>query len=140
MYKFDHDWFSQNIPNLTQLFKGFSGDKLNILEIGSFEGRSTVWFLENTPCNITCIDTWEGGEDHDKNNPEIDFEQAKANFDHNIKEFEDRITIVRGTSFKSLVNLQLFDSMRFDMVYVDGSHKAKDVLSDLVLSWPMLNV
>ena len=139
MYKFDHDWFSQNINNLSHLLNGHKESKINILEIGSFEGRSTVWFLENTACNITCIDTWEGGEDHDKENPEIDFATVKENFDHNTKEFEDRVTIVRGNSFKSLVNLQLFNSMKFDMVYVDGSHKAKDVLADLVLSWPMLN-
>jgi predicted O-methyltransferase YrrM len=27
---------------------------------------------------------------------------------------------------------------QFDLVYIDGSHEAPDVLSDAVLSWPLL--
>jgi hypothetical protein len=35
------------------------GKPKNVLEIGSFEGRSTCWLLENTDAKVTCVDTWE---------------------------------------------------------------------------------
>lgn len=144
MYKFDHDWFSTNIPNLTRLFAGFKGEKPpHILEIGAFEGRSTVWFLDNVPdCTIRTIDTWKGGKDHDPNNPEINWKTVKENFDHNIKEFKDagRVTTYVMTSYEALTVMNSVHKNLFDFVYVDGSHTAADVNLDLILSFKLLKV
>lgn len=141
MYKFDHNWFGQNIQNLTSLFHGHVGvPKLEILEIGTFEGRSTVWFMDNVPkANITCIDTWKGGVDHDPNNHEINFGTVLANFKYNIEPHKDRVTVITDTSWNSCIELYKQNKL-FDLVYVDGSHTAIDVNSDLVLSWKILKV
>jgi predicted O-methyltransferase YrrM len=139
-YKFDHDWFSPNISNLTFLFSGFPKNReLRILEIGAFEGRSTCWFLDHIPsCSITTIDTFMGGVDHDPNNPDINFRTVKENFYHNISQHEkDRVTVIEKKSFDALMELNQ-DSRKFDFVFVDGSHTAIDVNSDLVLSFPLL--
>lgn len=139
-YKFDHNWFAQNIPNLEKLFAGVGDRPINILEIGSFEGRSTTWFMDNVPnSTIMCIDTWGGGMDHDRNNPDINFATVKANFDHNMKLHEGRYQVMESTSFDGLVRLNQ-KSQRYDFVFIDGSHVAADVLSDLVLSWPLASV
>ncbi len=140
-YKFEHDWFSPNIPNLQKLFSGYQGQpKLNILEIGSLEGKSSVWFLDNVKdCVITCIDTWAGGKDHDPNNPEINFDRILSNFHHNMAFHQDRYRMMKMTSYEALIHLYL-ESKKFDFVFVDGSHTAKDVNCDLVLSWNLLNV
>ena len=139
MYKFDHDWFSTNIPNLTRIFAGFQGDKPpNILEIGAFEGRSTVWFIDNIPGSfVTTIDTWMGGKDHDPNNPEINWKTVKENFDHNIKGKD--VEVLRATSFEALSKM-CTRNLRFDFAYVDGSHTAADVNLDLILSFKLLKV
>lgn len=140
-YKFDHNWFAQNEQNLTNLFQGYDGTPaLNILEIGSFEGRSTVWFLDNVKeCNITCIDTWNGGMDHDRNSNDINFKTVKDNFDFNIEQHKDRVRVIQNTSLNGLTLLYT-ENKKFDFVFIDGSHLAADVLSDLVLSWNLLNV
>ena len=138
MYKFDHDWFSSNIPNLTRLFAGFKGDSpANILEIGAFEGRSTVWFLDNVPdCTITTIDTWIGGKDHDPNNPEINWNTVFENFTHNTK--GRNVHAFEATSFNALSFMIKEGKDKFDFVYVDGSHTALDVNLDLILSFKLL--
>lgn len=141
MYKFDHDWFSRNIGNLRRIFSGYSGiNPPNILEVGAFEGRSTVWFLDNVSnCTVTTIDTWKGGKDHSPDNPEINFFNVKSNFQHNTEKFKDRLTVCETNSFDALNNL-ICKNKKFDFVYVDGSHTAIDVNLDLILSFKLLNV
>lgn len=139
MYRFDHDWFSPNIHNLTSLARGNERNPLNILEIGAFEGRSTTFFADTfMNAHITTIDTWKGSEEHE-GNPEIDFRLAESNFLHNISFHKDRITVIKGNSFEVLIDLYK-SKQKFDFVFVDGAHDAISVNSDLVLSFKLLNV
>ena len=64
---FSTDWFTHNIPPLSYIFEQFKPQR--ILEIGSFEGRSTHFFTEkmlkyHNEIEIHCIDSWEGGLEH----------------------------------------------------------------------------
>ena len=123
---------------MKNLFYGFGDRNFEILELGSLEGKSTCWFLENIPsCKIVCVDTWEGGVDHDKNNHEINFENIKNNFDHNVSQFGDRVEVMQMTTYDAMIQLYL-QNRKFDMVYVDASHTAIDVNCDLVMSWKLL--
>jgi predicted O-methyltransferase YrrM len=113
----------------------------HFLEIGAFEGRSAVWTIENMMKDggeIVCIDTWEGGAEH---TPE-DMNGAKFRFNENIKivreKFPDRnVTSCTGLSVNWLAAL-IQDKRQFDFIYIDGSHLAKDVLTDACMSWPLL--
>lgn len=139
MFKFDHDWFSPNIHNLKKLSIGNEESPLRILEIGAFEGMSTVFLAEHfKKSTITTVDTWQGSVEH-KGNSEIDFVKAKSNFDHNISKFPGRIEAIRGKSFDVLINLYQ-SNRQFDFVFVDGAHDAISVNSDLILSFRMLTV
>ena len=140
-YKFKHQWFEQNIQNLSNLFAGYTGSPpLNILEIGSLEGKSTVWFLDNLPkTTVTCVDTWQGGVDHDPNNPEINFNEIKHNFDHNMQHHRARVREMQMTSYDALIKLYQAGE-KFDFIYVDGSHTAIDVNADLIMAWRVLKV
>ncbi|CAG8728198.1 17052_t:CDS:1, partial [Dentiscutata heterogama] len=40
-FKFNYDWFSYNIHNWENHLHHLKNEKINVLEIGSFEGRST---------------------------------------------------------------------------------------------------
>lgn len=62
---FTQDWFSKNIPVWERLFAPLKGrPNLQILEIGSFEGRSACWLLEHVltgeGAGIDCVDTFMG--------------------------------------------------------------------------------
>jgi hypothetical protein len=64
-YHFSEDWATENTTNWSRILRGFKG-KANVhaLEVGSFEGRSALWFLENILTHptdsITCVDIWVG--------------------------------------------------------------------------------
>ena len=127
-YRFSEDWISSHTATWERVLGGLKG-KPNVrgLEIGSFEGRSALWFLENVlthpTSTITCVDIWEG-----------DYEQT---FDANMKAYgrPEKLTKIKSRSDEALRNLKL---RNFDFIYIDGSHEAKDVLVDAVLTWDLL--
>jgi predicted O-methyltransferase YrrM len=125
------DWFSGYIDAWKTIFKETKVPE-RILEIGSFEGRSACWLLENTNAHVTCVDTWEGSDEHNQDQRDKLFERFKEN----IEPFKDRVTIVRGESGVMLRTLPCEPT--FDFVYIDGSHYAKDVLEDAVLVWRLV--
>ena len=67
-YDFTVDWFSQQSGSWAGLLSWIAPKR--ILEIGSYEGRSTTFLIEscssNHPIEIVCIDTWEGSFEHAK--------------------------------------------------------------------------
>ena len=110
-----------------------------VLEIGSWEGRSALFFLNYLPLSsIVCIDPFEGNVEHQL---DAHFRQlvpkAEAQFDCNLAAFADRVEKIKGSSTTVLPTLGV-SGRRFDLAYVDGSHMAADVYSDAVLTWPMI--
>jgi len=139
MYKFDHNWFEVNVKNMKAIAFGKEDAQIRILEIGAFEGMSTVFMAEHfKKAHITTIDTWAGSAEHEGNS-EIDFKKAKENFDHNISHYPNRIRAIQGKSYEVLMDLYKAGE-KFDLVYVDGAHDAISVHTDLVLSFPMLSL
>ena len=142
-YEYTRDWFSWAPPIWTQIFSQL-GSRRRFLEIGSFEGRSTVWLVENAledGGEIHCVDTWQGGEEH---TPE-EVGGSKRRFDRNIailrrKHPRRRVIPCQGSSLALLGRMAAAKKHReeFDMIYIDGSHIAKDVLTDACLAWPLL--
>jgi predicted O-methyltransferase YrrM len=146
-YTFTQDWFSFNIPvweQLATLLPGTPGQR-NFLEIGSFEGRSAVWMAENMMTegdNLRCIDTWEGSEEHSAET----VQGIEDRFRHNLvvaaKKFpRRRIFQHKSTSVQELAHWLVEapeDHPSFDFIYIDGSHTAKDVLTDACMAWPLL--
>ena len=142
-YQFTKDWFNwapEVWNQLTPMLSGTAGYR-NFLEIGSFEGRSSVWIAENMMQEgdlLRCIDTWEGGEEHGEENMSEVEERFRANLTLVTEKFpERRIIQQKGTSVAMLS--WLHDKQTFDFIYIDGSHTAPDVLTDACMSWPLLN-
>ncbi|HEX9060843.1 MAG TPA: class I SAM-dependent methyltransferase [Clostridia bacterium] len=137
MADFSVDWFSANIPHWEKVLSVYK-DKHNLrfLEIGCFEGRATLWLLENilTGLNskITVIDTFSGSWEH-KNMRNIG--TLKEQFMANIEPYKNKVDILQG---KSQDFFPSADKNYFDFIYVDGSHNAIDVLRDGMASWDML--
>lgn len=144
-YKFTQDWFSWAPPVWEQLIEHLPARK-RFLEIGSFEGRSTVWIVENMMVDdgeVYCIDTWDGGEEHSNG----EMSGAEERFLHNrqvlMSKYERRhISVQKGKSVERLAEWlapsAVTDCRIFDFIYIDGSHIAKDVLTDACMAWPLL--
>ena len=139
-YKFTQDWFSWAPPVWTKLIPMLP-ERKNFLEIGAYEGRATAWIVENMMEDggkIISIDTWEGGEEHVNG----EMTGAHGRFIHNMELLMEKhptrsVVAYMGTSIKHLSWL-IDNHDPFDFVYIDGSHIAKDVLTDACMAWPLL--
>ncbi len=128
-YDFTHDWFTMRIPTWTEILKPFQGKAgIHYLEIGVSEGESALWMLENIlthpTARFTGLDTF--------NNKEI-YERFLSNLE--LSGLSEKATLITGRSQVTLRSLPL-DS--YDIVYIDGSHDAPDVMVDAALSWELL--
>ncbi|MBU0459045.1 class I SAM-dependent methyltransferase [Patescibacteria group bacterium] len=152
-YHFSTDWFTIYIPKWEEYLKDFK-DKpnLNFLEVGSWEGRSTCWLLNNilthTESIITCIDTFPDvyGEQLEKYGafwgmrpPYPEVLSLEEKFDHNVN-LTGSARKVRKLKGESQIILRGLEPASYDFIYIDGSHLAADVLSDIILCWPLLNI
>lgn len=144
MPRFTEDWFSGHIPYWERLFfdeLGWdAGAPRAIVEIGSFEGRSTLWFLDNLlrhpDSRIACIDTFAGGAEHSAAQTEGLLDRFGANLAESGQ--AHKAEILRCDSATGLLRLLARGDPAADLVYVDGSHEAPDVLTDLVLAFRLL--
>jgi predicted O-methyltransferase YrrM len=141
-YKFTSDWFLTNQPSWDIHLEEFKHKpNLNFLEIGSYEGRSTIWLLENVltdpTSKITCIDLFDGTlEDNNmENDPNLNLDY-ESTFYSNIKSFKDKVKVLKGWSHELLRNLPLDE--KFDFAYIDGGHTAYGTLTDAVLIDPLI--
>ena len=146
-YSFSTDWFSCHIP-VWKLLIGETHSIGKILEIGSYEGRSTTWLIENAfrtsgKGEIFCIDPWTGGIEHQA----TDMSGLEERFKRNIEIAKSRtsaeitVTPLKGLSIDHLIALIANGHrLSFDLIYIDGSHECPDVLNDLVLSFQLCKV
>jgi predicted O-methyltransferase YrrM len=136
---FSTDWAGNHFFLWAELLHPLCEKPARVLEIGSWEGRSALFFLNYLPLSsIVCIDPFEGNVEHQL---DAHFRQlvpkAEAQFDCNLAAFADRVEKIKGSSTTVLPTLGV-SGRRFDLAYVDGSHMAADVYSDAVLTWPMI--
>ena len=134
-YNFNYDdWFSGNIPIWNFFFKKYNliYKKINYLEIGSFEGRSSLFVLKNLK-NSKChyVDTFTGSDEHSK----INFLKVFENFTKNIEPYKNKVNIYKTSSNNFFKENKLY----FDLIYVDGSHYADHVYADALNSFKFLN-
>ena len=133
--RYSEDWFSYNIKYLSRIIYKFKivDKKISILEIGSYEGLSTVFFLSILKnSKIYCVDPFIDFEE----NKNKDFNKVFNNFEHNTKKFQSRIRLSKSTSddfFRKGVN------EKFDLIYIDGNHHADNVYKDSTNSFNLLN-
>ncbi len=143
-YKFTADFFSQHKEIWACLLSRFAHrPNLNFLEIGSFEGASACWLLKNilthSGSRLTCIDTFDfaGQGTFCLQDGGLESMAMEDRFDFNIKQAGGAAKVRKIVEY-SHVALRPLPLASFDFIYIDGSHKAMNVLEDAVLCWPLL--
>ena len=132
---FTTDFWTNNIKTWAPLMEEL--EPKVVIEIGSFEGRSALWMLENIPSieKIYCVDTWEGSEELHG----WDIANSYSRFCRNLAGWEAKVREVHQPSNIGL--RKLFDQqVKADLIYIDGSHTAPDCLTDAILAWPLLKI
>ena len=136
---FSTDWAASHFFDWSILLKDLRQKPVRILEIGSWEGRSALFFLNYLPrSRIVCIDPFEGNVEHHANPYFADLAlKSEAQFESNLAAFGERVEKFKGSSTDILPKLGVA-GRRFDLAYIDGSHLAADVYHDAVLTWPLM--
>ncbi len=132
--KISADYFSINTYYWNLIInKNFK--KLSYLEIGSWEGNSAMYILKNfKTTNVVCVDIWN--KYNDKYENKNDQLQRFENFKYNLSEFRGRFSFFKDSSDEFFKN----NHEKFDVIYVDGWHKAQQVYKDIINAWQVLRV
>jgi predicted O-methyltransferase YrrM len=136
---FTFDWTSWHFPNWVKWLRPYCERKVQVLEIGSWEGRSALFFLNYLPrARLVCIDTFAGGQEHQRADDAATFlPQVEKRFDGNTAAFAKRIEKIKAQSSDALASLGI-KNRRFDIAYIDGGHRAREVYTDGALTWPLM--
>lgn len=139
--RLSEDWFSSCIPKWLEIFQRTGLDtkgRLQLLEIGSFEGNSSTFLLETFgDSSLTCVDTWHGLDEHEA--VKYQMRKVEESFDFNTAKYRDRLVKFKGTSEAFFAQTDV-SKETYDFIYVDGSHYFDDVLIDAVRCFSMLKV
>ena len=125
-YEFTENWFNNEgrLPLWKKLLLPLKDQPLQYLEVGVFEGGSALWMLENVLVNpksrLTAIDIY-----------------LQPPYVRNVKR-SGQCSRVRNLWGPSSRWLPLLPKNHFDVIYVDGSHLAADVMVDAVHSFELL--
>jgi predicted O-methyltransferase YrrM len=137
-YKYTQVWFlNSEIREKLFLFLN-PASKNNMLEIGCFEGLSSVFFADNFLLNekstLTCVDPFLTIDTND--HKEFLKGDQESNFDYNISicDNSEKIKIRKITSdafFKD-------NTETFNFIYIDGCHEPDFVIRDMENSFKVL--
>lgn len=124
---YTQDWLTRKLPHWQRHLSHLAGKPIQGIEIGSFEGRSACWLLDNIFTNaesqLTCIDPWTNRD-------------VEERFDKNVGPYSN----LRKIKARSHEVLRCFSHDSYDFIYVDGDHSTLGVLEDAVLSFRLLNI
>ncbi len=137
-YKYSQTWF------LSSEIKSKLGDFLDrskenkMLEIGCFEGLSSVFFadefLNNPNSSLVCVDPFLTISNNDHSN--LLQNNEEMNFDHNISicKNSDKITKHKITSDVFFEN----NKQTYNFIYIDGCHEPEFIKRDMENSFAFL--
>ena len=125
------DWSSGNFPLWMKVLAPSRDKALSILEVGSFEGRPAIFWLEFLPnSTLTCVD-------HFATTKKRDGGDIERRFDANTNVYANRLTKIKNSSASALSRMA-DEKRRFDLIYIDGCHYRDEVLVDSLLAWQLL--
>lgn len=140
-FKYTKNWFNKSEIKQKLLTIVSPVKKYNILEIGCFEGQSSVYFsnnlLNHKDSTMDCVDPfYKSGTIAGITTMYVD-KKVEQNFDHNISKSQNytKITVHKTTSddfFRT-------NNKMFDFIYIDGCHEPDYIERDLENSFKYLS-
>ena len=137
-YRYSQNWFIYSeIKRILLNFMDTQKEN-HILEIGCFEGLSSVFFadnlLDNPNATLTCVDPFMSIE----NNDHARFLQNKEEdaFDYNISvcKNSNKITVHKITSDSFFET----NNKKFNFIYIDGCHETDFIKRDMENAFQVL--
>lgn len=124
---------------------GIAGRSRNMVEIGSWRGRSARAMADNTQGIIYCVDTWV---DHaigirgwwsDTDYPLLTTrpDWLFHEFKHNLSEYIDKT--VFPYRLESLKASRVLHDKEFDLIFIDAAHDYASVKNDILAWLPLLS-
>ena len=114
-----------------------TNNKINILEIGAYDGSSSSWIIDNFKCRNESIKVSESQDNlnelvtkHFHKRYELFIEDDKVLYPEKIKFYND----------KSICNLPsiLNDKRHYDIIFINGSYLLQDIYEDIEMCWDLL--
>jgi len=139
-YRHKQRWFLDSEISRDCLKHVRPGDKHTILEIGCYEGLSSVYFADNlldhAEASLMCVDPFLRLETND--HAHLLQSDEEANFDYNIThcKHSDKITIHKITSDAFFET----NERKFNFIYIDGSHECNTVKRDIANAFRCLEL
>jgi hypothetical protein len=137
---FTIDWTSEHFASWHRVLSPWRHLPLRIVEIGSWEGRSAVFFLNFFPgATIACIDTFVGNAEEETYRRDFTavLPQIGQRFDRNLAPFAGRFEKIVSPSVPALERLDA-QGRHFDLAYIDGNHRRDEVMADSLGVWRIL--
>lgn len=146
-YEFTNTWFENTTRGYWENLIPIINPE-NYLEIGAYEGASICFIIDKIapkhPITIYAVDTWEGGVEHNKD----EMPEVEKRFDKNLATisslFPGQVDLRKYKDYSDQAMIDMLSKDRlykfFDLIYIDGSHLASDILSDAVLAFKLLKV
>ena len=128
--------------NFAQYLSRFSpGMPWSYLEVGTFQGSSAAWMLDNVLSHplseCYCVDVWRdmalrsNGRRFVRSGNDIEL-AARAN----LAKYGSKVIIVKGNSAEVL---RTWQHGPHQIIYIDGDHGFAGCLADSYASWPLLS-
>ena len=130
--EFTSDWFSMWAKDWETHLKTYIGKDINYLELGSFEGRSLIWMLENIltsqKSTATCIDIW------------INKTIEKRFLSNILTSSYEKVKILKG--YVNFILGDLYHSKKgyYDIIYIDADHSSNSVLRDACMCFEVCKI
>tara|TARA_Y100000996_G_C22353601_1_gene573878 strand:- start:67 stop:699 length:633 start_codon:yes stop_codon:yes gene_type:complete len=155
-YKLTQKWNEHTYKSWETFFNGkrkndyqYTDKIKNVLEVGSFEGATSMWLCDNvlkSGCTYDIIESFGGSIDKQKITSEDDlnkhykfYDGVEKNLRHNISHHSNiNFRIYKGFSQSILPKLYDLDN-KYDLIFIDASHQSDDTFVDGYYCHKMLN-
>ncbi len=137
-------WMGGNgLQNIGTIVQDFKGNSFNVLEIGSFVGRSTKqWFPKTRKDDVglptvTCVDMFDYKMIPQKGRTNLEALGYTVNWDkadmledfyENLRDYEDNVRAIKG---KFPYEVTLNPRWRFDVVFIDTNRSLENMRATL---------
>lgn len=134
-------FFDSDIAVYNQMVDKF-GDGDVFVEIGSFKGKSASAMAvnianSNKKIKFYCVDTWQGSEEHQKNQSAEDEDVVNGTlydvFMKNTEPVKEYITPLRKSSLDAAKD---FEDGSLSFVFIDAAHDYENVKKDIEAWYP----